>query len=834
MIKKRIPGNTGSPGDYTMTYDNLDRLIQTIDPKGTKSYITYDVFSRPIVTGIYISGTPTWQTKTVYDTYNPGTDYSSTYPYQNIYGITRETAVKGKVTITINKVIDAAGDMKAELATVAYYDKYGRVIQSVSDNHKSGRDRISHKYKYKDSDLIAETRYDHGISGTTVSRSVVEKFAYDLSGRLKSTKHWINGQTDTTSLATMTYNEEGQLITKNINTLQTAAYKYNIRGWLTCINTPNIYSSSNLFALQLYYTGNSYNGNITKMDWMNVTGGYLVKSYEFSYDKLNRLTAGAYSEYDNHAYLPNSAGKYNESFSYDANGNIKTALRNGIIDDGTGLIGSIDNLNYKYFNSDKSNRLYAVGDYITDVSGRGDFNESGSDGFATQEYMYDNNGNMYRDYNRKSILSYNYLNLPNWVEDLNGNRIFTFYYSASGVKLRQQIYVDKYNSTGKYDYIGPFVYKDGVLNHIITSEGRARFSNGSFACYEFYLKDHLGNVRTVFEKNGSVPQVLQKNDYYAFGGLMGESTDATAYSNKYLYNGKEQVSTTNSPLGIDVSWYAYGARFYDPQLGRWHSIDPLTENTPSINPYQYCYNDPIKFFDRFGLAGETDIYGRPKYDENGIYIAPMDRQGGMTAKGYGDANYGHWTTKTTSIDIDGQYMCNKSENKEGEEIWELTYLPPIIGEKTTHLFWEWYNYSLPVASGGGGEFGGYEALNHGGHITHLVTGGYEAAISATLKDIRQTVKLVGTEAEVAKLIGNIGRVAKFTGYAGEAVVVFANGYNVVTNPTAENYARAGISGLAIGVNALNFVVPGLGLGLSLGITAIDAAGGFDWFYDSFK
>jgi RHS repeat-associated protein len=49
----------------------------------------------------------------------------------------------------------------------------------------------------------------------------------------------------------------------------------------------------------------------------------------------------------------------------------------------------------------------------------------------------------------------------------------------------------------------------------------------------------------------------------------------------------------------------YGARFYDPQIGRFHSIDPLAELTNSITPYHYCLNNPISSIDPTGMWTET-------------------------------------------------------------------------------------------------------------------------------------------------------------------------------------------------------------------------------------
>ena len=171
------------------------------------------------------------------------------------------------------------------------------------------------------------------------------------------------------------------------------------------------------------------------------------------------------------------------------------------------------------------------------------------------------NGNVITDPSRINgtiTIGYNLLNLP---QTITGGKTITYTYDATGNKLRRVS-----TGTGTTDYIGGIQYDAGVLTFIQTEEGKA-VPNGANYDYQYYLGDNLGNTRNTLSTKTGVAVSTQQDDYYPFG--LEINRNVLSPKNEYLYNKKE--------LQEELVQYDYGARFYDPLIGRWTTIDPLAE-----------------------------------------------------------------------------------------------------------------------------------------------------------------------------------------------------------------------------------------------------------------
>ncbi|WP_282787598.1 DUF6443 domain-containing protein [Flavobacterium croceum] len=514
------------------------------------------------------------------------------------------------------------------------YDAKAHILQTSTTNYMGGYTVVENGLDaFTGRVNFTVTKHKRITSDTELLTR--DDFSYSQQERLLTHTHKIGTNGTPELLAFNTYNELGKLISKRVGgtdttgatALQKVDYTYNIRGWLTAINnTQSLQDTPNdLFAFSINYdtvrnevgyTGTPlYNGNIAETYWRTQTDNVLRK-YGYQYDNLNRLTNAIYQK-PNHA-IP-VTNSYNESLQYDKNGNITNLQRTGDLDNDSFTI-EIDNLNYNY--DTNSNLLKAV----QDISG----NPTGfKDVVNTQDFYYDANGNMYKDVNKGiTSITYNHLNLPTKIVFTGTNRNIVYLYDATGQKVKKV--VTNGTTITTTDYLTGYQYEDDVLKFFPTAEGYINNTvvNGiNNYNYVYNYTDHLGNIRLSYSKDPVTQQlkILNENNYYpfgmkhekyneekfvfisgnrgSFGYYIGAGKSSSSVTYKYKYNGKE----LQDELSLNV--YDYGARNYDPAIGRWMNIDPLAEKSRRFNPYTYALDNPVFFVDPDGmLAGTPPSY----------------------------------------------------------------------------------------------------------------------------------------------------------------------------------------------------------------------------------
>ena len=166
------------------------------------------------------------------------------------------------------------------------------------------------------------------------------------------------------------------------------------------------------------------------------------------------------------------------------------------------------------------------------------------------------------------------------------------------IKDNYKAFDQPYNGKDNDDYVNGqgFCCNDGTPEAAqARAMARTRAANGNFKPnddYEkmqfYYHPDHLGSSSYITNLDGEVSQHIE---YVPFGEVFIEERNNT-WNTPYLFNAKE--------LDEETGMYYYGARYYEPRLSLWMTVDPMEENLPSSSTYSYAANNPIRFIDMEG------------------------------------------------------------------------------------------------------------------------------------------------------------------------------------------------------------------------------------------
>ena len=107
--------------------------------------------------------------------------------------------------------------------------------------------------------------------------------------------------------------------------------------------------------------------------------------------------------------------------------------------------------------------------------------------------------------------------------------------------------------------------------------------------HRYYVQDYLGSKRAVVDEDGNV---LQSTAYYPSGVPL--TPNSLAPQTIKLHTGKDFFDLQGA------GWYDNNARYYDPILARFTTLDPLAEKYPGLSPYVHCANNPLKYIDPNG------------------------------------------------------------------------------------------------------------------------------------------------------------------------------------------------------------------------------------------
>jgi RHS repeat-associated protein len=512
----------------------------------------------------------------------------------------RKTQMQDPDMGTWDYAYDAAGNLTTQddaehQRTCFYYDELNRLegkyytsdttdcptspTYAVSYGHDEGTYGKGRRTSMSVPDVDDTTwTYDARGRVTEESKSIagagggifVTQWGYDAMDRVTVMKYPGGNGGEVGEPVTLSYNDQGLLDTVEGAYTYVGGTEYDALGRVTerrlgsggVVRQSYTYSAAENYRLTALSSGTGPNydnlqditygyddaGNVLSITDAAAQGGSQTQS--FTYDELNRLETAEASP-------AQSYGSYSQrSYSYNAAGNI------------TNFEGT------PFFYEDGA---HAHG--VTHLGGQG---------AEYQQYWYDENGNVSVRKEGDSTYYHTY-DVENRLSVVSGSATGSYWYDGDRVRVKStvrgvttshvgDIYEKRTNGVTKKYY-----YANGQL------VAMRKIRPGQEDTLYFLLTDHLGSTNVTTDSAGAWVGELR---YYAFGGVRHDSETQVL---PYRFTGQR--------LETAMGLYDYGARYYDPVIGRFIQADtivPDPADPQSLNRYSYVLNNPLRYTDTSG------------------------------------------------------------------------------------------------------------------------------------------------------------------------------------------------------------------------------------------
>ncbi|HEX5731195.1 MAG TPA: RHS repeat-associated core domain-containing protein [Blastocatellia bacterium] len=533
------------------TYDTLSRLRTAKNPEQVNSsgqmvatVYSYDdasnltLRSNPNVTsvGFTYDGLNRVKTKTL------STGNTWVYTYDSV------TNGKGRPTSSV----------KQGSTDGYYYDGYdamGRVTSSRQITTSDAANTYTMSYGYDLAGNLTSQVYPSGKEYRT---------SYDSAGREASVSRHVSGLFDKTYASQFSYAAHGAVTGMTLgNNATRESTIYNSRLQTEQIELRKVAGNALILGLDYTYGTNNNNGNLRTQA---IRTGATTFNQTYGYDGLNRLTSA-------------SEAGWSQTYDYDRYGNRWVSQSIGYTVDPT-LTPRV----LQHYNA-ATNRISMNG-YTYDISGnqftqvRNSINET---------YGYDSENRMTSLTSGAGSAGYAYDGEGRRVKKVVAGTTTTLVYNAGGQLIAE--------------------YQSGVVQPPQGGGGTT-----------YLTSDHLGSTRVVTKPDATVKA---RHDYLPFGEEIGAGVGGRDPGAGYgQADGVRQKFTSeerDNESGLDY----FGARYFSSAQGRFISPDEFTggpeelyhfaekasanptfysdvSNPQSLNKYQYCYSNPLRYVDRDG------------------------------------------------------------------------------------------------------------------------------------------------------------------------------------------------------------------------------------------